>query len=140
MKRRDFLRLAPITLAMPLLVRPAWAAERVLYKPGLAEAAMDGGKVILLDFWTNWCSTCAAQDRVVEGLRAANPAYDKGIDFITVDWDKYADGSLAKSLQIPRRSTLVALKGKTELGRIVAGTSKADIKALLDKALAAATA
>jgi hypothetical protein len=32
------------------------------------------------------------------------------------------------------------LKGDKELGRIVAGTKKADIKALMDTALAAATA
>jgi thioredoxin 1 len=32
----------------------------------------------------------------------------------------------------------VALKGRTEIGRIVAGTSEADIKALLDAAVAAA--
>ncbi|MFN7222948.1 MAG: hypothetical protein ACK4MS_02895 [Paracoccaceae bacterium] len=55
-----------------------------------------------------------------------------------MDWDEYGKGKLSKSLKIPRRSTLVALKGQAELGRIVAGTSKADIKVLLDKALAAA--
>jgi hypothetical protein len=41
-------------------------------------------------------------------------------------------------LNIPRRSTLVVLKGDQELGRIVAGTRKGDIKALLDRALQAA--
>ncbi len=140
MKRRDFLCLAPVTLALPLVPGALWAADRVFYKPGLAEAAMQDGKVILLDFWTNWCTTCAAQDRVVDALRAANPAYDKAVTFITVDWDKYAESDLSKSLQIPRRSTLVALKGKVELGRIVAGTSRADIKALMDQALTAAAA
>jgi thioredoxin 1 len=44
---------------------------------------------------------------------------------------------LAQQLRIPRRSTLVLLKGREELGRIVAGTSKAEIKSLLDKAFAA---
>lgn len=133
MQRRSFLTLAAAGLALP-----AFAAERVFYTPGLAEDAMAAGKVVFLDFWTNWCSTCAAQDRVITDLRAQNPAYDKAITFITVDWDQYADGDLAKALQIPRRSVLVALKGKAELGRIVAGTATDEIKALMDAALAAA--
>lgn len=138
MQRRRFLSLAGAGFALPMLFGPAQAAERTFYAPGLAEKAMADGKVILLDFWTNWCSTCAAQDRVMTGFRAGNPAYDKAITFITVDWDVYAEGDLSRALQIPRRSTLVALKGKAELGRLVAATGPADIKALLDKALAAA--
>lgn len=36
---------------------------------------------------------------------------------------------------IPRRSTLIVLRGDEELGRIVAGTSEAQIKGLMDKGL-----
>ena len=140
MQRRTFLTLAASSLILPGLSFPAMAGERIFYTPGLAEAAMADGKVVFLDFWTNWCSTCATQDRVISDLRAANPAYDAQITFITVDWDKYADSDLSKALKIPRRSTLVALKGETELGRIVAGTARKEIEALMDLALAAATA
>ncbi len=140
MQRRDFLTFTASGLLLTSLSGPARAMEKVFYTPGLAEDAMAAGKVVFLDFWTNWCTTCAAQGRVIEALRAENPAYDQSITFITVDWDQYADGTLSKSLNIPRRSTLVALKGQAEIGRIVAGTAKADIKALLDAALTAATA
>ncbi len=99
---------------------------------------MDAGKVVLLDFWASWCSTCAAQERVLASLKAENPAYEQNIAFFIVDWDEHGKGELSKALKIPRRSTLVAMKGREELGRIVAGTSKADIKDLLDLALAAA--
>lgn len=138
MNRRSFLAVAAaagVALALPLPVR---ANERVFYTPGLAEDAMAAGKVVFLDFWTNWCSTCAAQERVISELRRDNPAYDKAIIFITVNWDQYSEGDLARSLGIPRRSTLVVMKGDQEIGRVVAGTSNADIKALLDAALAAA--
>lgn len=134
MKRRDFISLTAAGFALPGFAR---AEARTFYTPGLAEAAMDAGQVVFLDFWTNWCSTCAAQERVIAALRAGNPAYDAAIVFITVDWDLYADGELAKALNIPRRSTLVALRGHDEIGRIVAGTRERDIRALMDAALAA---
>lgn len=138
MHRRSFLTTAAAGLMLPAL--PARAAERVFYTPGMAEQAMAAGEVVFLDFWTDWCPTCAAQQRVLSDLRRRNPGYDAAITFITVEWDRYSDGDLARALRIPRRSTLVALNGEEEIGRIVAGTAEADIKGLMDAALAAATA
>ena len=86
------------------------------------------------------CSTCAAQERVINALKAENPDYEANITFINVDWDDYGKSDIVKSMKIPRRSTLVVLKGDQELGRIVAGTSKGQIKQLMDTALGAATA
>lgn len=135
MQRRDFLALSAGLVLTPFAAR---AAEPTFYTPGAAEAAMDAGEIVLLDFWASWCSTCAAQERVLAALKAENPAYAQNIRFFIVDWDEHGKGELSRALNIPRRSTLVALKGRQELGRIVAGTSRADIKALLDMALAAA--
>jgi thiol-disulfide isomerase/thioredoxin len=135
MQRRDFLTLAASLTLAPFAAR---AGEATLYTPGAAEAAMDAGKVVLLDFWASWCSTCAAQERVLAELKAANPEYEANIVFFVVDWDEHGKGELSRALNIPRRSTLVALKGREEIGRIVAGTGEAEIKALLDAALAAA--
>jgi len=77
---------------------------------------------------------------VINALLEENPAYAQGVSFINVDWDQWGEGDLVKQLNIPRRSTLVVLKGDQELGRIVAGTAKDKIKALMDLALQAATA
>lgn len=136
MKRRTLILAAPAVLLVP---SNALASERVFYTPGLAEQAMDQGRVVFLDFWTNWCSTCAAQERVIADLRASDPDYNAAITLITVDWDEYSDAQISRDLRIPRRSTLVALKGREEIGRIVAGTSRNDIKELMHAALTAAT-
>lgn len=136
MKRRTFLTLSAGATLAPL----AAYATAMDYTPGLVQQALDNGETVFLDFKASWCSTCAAQERVINALLDDEPAYDEAITFINVDWDTYGNGALAQSLNIPRRSTLVVLKGNQELGRIVAGTSKSDIKALMDTALAAATA
>jgi thioredoxin 1 len=135
MQRRDFLALSASLCLVPFVGRAVAATP---YTPGSAEAAMDAGKIVLLDFWASWCSTCAAQERVLAALKAENPDYERNIEFFIVDWDEHGKGELSKALNIPRRSTLVALKGRDEIGRIVAGTGKAEIKALLDAALAMA--
>ena len=133
MDRRSFLTLSASAALMPGL---AFAATD--YKPGLVKKHLDAGDVVFLDFKASWCSTCAAQERVIKQLKAQNANYAAKIVFIDVDWDQYGRSDLVKSLKIPRRSTLVALKGNKELGRIVAQTSSKTIKALMDTALAAA--
>jgi thiol-disulfide isomerase/thioredoxin len=123
MNRRTLL----LSTAALLLAAPLRADDRTFYTPGLAEAAMDAGEVVVLDFWASWCSTCQAQARVIARLMADNPDYGSKIRFIVVDWDQYGEGDLSR-----------ALKGREEIARIVAGTGQAEIKALFDAALAAA--
>lgn len=137
MNRRDFMiATATITLVAPLTA----TAASLDYTEGLEKTELAAGKTLFLDFSATWCSTCKAQERVINALRAENPAYDAAISFVRVDWDNFGDGTLSQALNIPRRSTLVVLKGDEELGRIVAGTARDAIKALMDVALAAASA
>ncbi len=133
LKRRAFLSLSAGLALAPLATR----AATVDYTPGLVTDALARGETVFLAFNTDWCPTCAAQSRVITALMDENPAYGAAITFVRVDWDKHKNSTLANSLNIPRRSTLVVLKGDKELGRIVAGTRKADIKALMDTALKA---
>jgi thiol:disulfide interchange protein len=120
--------------AMTLAALPAAAAEVTNYTPDALAAAKASGKPFILDFFATWCVTCAAQHRVLDKLRAENPAY-AAIPFIQVDWDQNEHGPLVAAMKIPRRSTLVVLKGDAELGRIVAQTGDAEIEALLKLAL-----
>ena len=135
MHRRDFLALtAAVTLALPRAAR----AEALAYTPDLLEARLAAGEVVFLDFKADWCGTCQAQGRVLAALKAEHPAYEEKVTFIDVDWDTWKDDMIVAEMNIPRRSTLVVLAGGEELGRIVAGTGRAEIKALLDAALSAA--
>ncbi|EAQ01118.1 hypothetical protein OB2597_14209 [Pseudooceanicola batsensis HTCC2597] len=136
MKRRDFLALTAAGIAVPSLS----AAMPLAYKPGLVQEHLDAGETVFLDFKASWCSTCAAQDRVLQKLKAANPAYERVITFVDVDWDTYRKAQFTARLRIPRRSTLVVLKGDDEIGRLVAETREDRIRDLLDAALAAASA
>lgn len=135
MDRRTFLTLTAATAALPFAAH----AAPLDYRPGLADSHLSQGDIVFLDFKASWCSTCAAQERVISALKSENPAYEAKITFINVDWDTYSNSELARSLKIPRRSTLVVLKGDQELGRIVAQTSRASIKDLMDTALTAAS-
>ncbi|AUH33419.1 thioredoxin family protein [Paracoccus tegillarcae] len=137
MNRRDFMiATAAISLAAPL---PAMAGmgKDVAYTPEALQTALADGQTVFLDFKASWCTTCAAQGRVIEALREEDPAYDAGITFMPVDWDEWKDSQIVTDLNVPRRSTLIVLRGDQELGRIIAGTAQKDIKALLDRALQA---
>ncbi|MBT8457142.1 MAG: thioredoxin family protein [Silicimonas sp.] len=136
MNRREFVSVLAAAAVVPAA---AMATTGTAYTPGLVERELAAGKTVFLDFYTSWCSTCASQERTINALKAEFPAYAEAVTFIAVDWDQHSRSDLAKRLAIPRRSTLVVLKGDQELGRIVAGTRREDIKALMDTALTAAT-
>lgn len=135
MNRRFLILGAAAATAMMSL--PAFA-DPLDYAPGLAKQRLDAGEVVFLDFKASWCSTCRAQERVLTELKQGNSDYEAKVTFINVDWDIYGKSELVSRLNIPRRSTLVVLKGNTEIGRIVADTSKRNIKKLMDAALGAA--
>jgi len=132
MKRRHFLAAGT---AAALLPATAKAAGFVDYTPGVIEAALKDGKTVFVDYSAPWCGTCKRQERVVNALRAQDPAYDAAMTFVKVDWDTYKSHEVTVFRSIPRRSTLLVLRGEDELGRIVAGTSQSQIKSLMDTGL-----
>ncbi|MBN9671776.1 thioredoxin family protein [Labrenzia aggregata] len=140
MNRRNFLVSTVFAgLMATLLPAPGQASDTLAYTPGLIEEQLAAGKTVFVDYAASWCGTCARQERVINALRSSNPAYNDAIVFVRVDWDDYRGHAVTTSRKIPRRSTLLVLKGDKELGRIVAGTGEAQIKALLDTGLQAGT-
>lgn len=134
MHRRVFLSSALAAGLLPAVAR----ASFVDYAPGIIDTALADGQTVFVDYSAPWCGTCRRQERVINALRSENPAYDTAMTFVKVDWDTYRTHDVTTSRSIPRRSTLLVLRGDEELGRIVAGTSEAQIKALMDLGVQAA--
>lgn len=113
------------------LAPAALLAKPRAFAPGLVADRLSARETVFRDFKAAWWSTCRAQVRVIGALKEENAAYEDtfiSIDrFISIDWDDGGNARLAQDLNTPRRSTLVVLKGEREQGRIVAGTSRADI-------------
>jgi len=139
MDRRQFVTLSLAAGASLALPHSAMAAI-LQYRDGLVQQRLAAGETVFVDFSATWCGTCRSQARSINALKGENPAYAQAVTFVRVDWDNFGRGQLAQRLNIPRRSTLVVLKGNRELGRLVANTRKGDIKALMDTALQAASA
>jgi len=137
MDRRLFLTTLSATALLPLAGR----AAPLDYMPGMINERLDAGETVFLDYKASWCGTCMAQERVLNRLKEANPAYEANITFINIDWDTYKRTEVVSSMNVPRRSTLIAIgPDRREIGRIVAQTGESEIKALMDAALAVATA
>ncbi|MBX3568539.1 MAG: thioredoxin family protein [Rhizobiaceae bacterium] len=134
MNRRSFLG----SMVAGMVLFPSLAGASTVfvdYRPGVIEDALAAGKTVFVDYSAWWCTTCRSQARTLDRLLSENPAYGQKMMFVRVDWDDFGDQPVARDRNIPRRSTLLVLRGKAELGRIVAGTSQDEIKALLDKGL-----
>lgn len=132
MKRRHLLAAMAAATLVPNFALATGFTE---YKPGVIEAALAEGKTVFVDFSATWCSTCKRQERVINSLRSENPAYDAAMTFVKVDWDTYKSHEVSVFRGIPRRSTLILLRGDEELGRIVAGTAVKQIQSLMDAGL-----
>jgi len=135
MDRRTF-----IAATAAALGAPAMALAKQDVDPATIRNALSKGETVFVDFYTDWCTTCRAQQRALQALKSENPKYEQAISFYSINWDTHKSSDFAKSLRIPRRSTLVVLKGNQEIGRIVAGTGKKQIQDLMDAGLSAATA
>lgn len=103
--------------------------------PADVQAAQARGEAVFVDFKASWCSTCRAQEKVIGALLEEDPSLAQKITFLSLDWDQFADDPFTTGLNVPRRSTLIAFKGDTEQGRIIAGTDRDEIEALIHSLL-----
>lgn len=127
-------RHALISLASAALVRslaPAQAKTDTAFDQAAFDAAQASEKPILLHVFANWCETCHAQRAVLDKLEA-DAAFTNYV-VLAIDFDTQKD--VMRSFGATSRSTMIAFKGKTEVGRLVGDTKLATIKALMTKGL-----
>ena len=118
-------------IAMPGLLRPAFAVERVPFDRSAFEGALKAGQPVLVDISATWCITCKQQHIVLDKL-FAQPKY-AGFTVFTVDYDTEKD--IMRSFGAQQRATLIAFKDGKEVGRSSWQTGEAEIAALLSKAV-----
>jgi len=128
MSRRSLLAAA---IAGALFAAPALAAEKVDYTPAAFDAALKGGKSILVEIHAPWCPTCKAQKPILAELEA-KPEY-RDLVVVHVDFDSQKDA--VQRFGARMQSTLITFKDGKETGRSVGETNPAAIAALVAKAI-----
>jgi len=86
---------------------------------------------VVVHFHADWCSTCVAQAKSLEALKA-DPQL-KSVTVLIADYDK--EKELRKTMKIRSQSVMVVFKGPQEVTRLAGQTQAADIKAAFLKAL-----
>ena len=115
------LRAFIISLAFILGLSPALAATGWIdYWPEQFAEAQTAGKTILVDVYADWCPTCKKQHPILEELKSDDRVQDAL--FIRVDFDVHKE--FLKDHRIPRQSTILIFKGKTEIDRSIAETDR----------------
>ncbi|QBF29769.1 thioredoxin [Thalassococcus sp. S3] len=138
MDRRQFLTFSAAASLFPLAAQAAYHATP--YRTGLLMEMRETGNAFILNFNASWSLTSQIKRDTIGALKANNPQYSSYITFIDIDWDTYGPSQMAQRLKIQRHSTLIALQGKGEIGRLEAEIDERRIKAFLDKTLEAARA
>lgn len=116
-------------LALPLALIAATTASAQPIQPfsfDALKAAQAAGKPILVDVFAPWCPTCRAQAPTIDSL-ATDPSA-RNLVILRVDFD-HQSAELAY-LHVNKQATLIAYKGKAELGRALGITDPGQIKAL----------
>jgi thioredoxin 1 len=108
----------------------SFAAELPFSKPAF-DKAIAAGQPVVVDFAASWCPTCKQQKPIVQGL--LKDPKRKALTVFVADFDK--EEALKKEFNVTMQSTLLAFKGGKEVARSTGQTDKAELGALLDKAL-----
>ena len=121
------------TLMVGLLAMATWANALELkpFSQSELSAVQQQGRPVVVHFHADWCSTCVAQAKSLEVLKA-DPQL-KAVTVLIADYDK--EKELRKSMKIRSQSVMVVFKGPQEVTRLAGQSQASDIKATFLKAL-----
>jgi thioredoxin 1 len=86
------------------------------------------GNYILIHFFADWCPSCQAQKKVLDKLMVSDDDLRK-VTFLVVAYDE--ELSVRKKFSVDRQSTLILMKGKSEIAREAGITSKQKLLSFL---------
>ena len=132
MLRRHFLASGLAWGAIPAKAS-TYSAE--IYAPTTWPEIRDGNDRVVLNFRASWSITCQIKEELISDLLMQNTDYDR-LTFVDVNWDTFGQSVwVQQRLKVERRSTLIALRGTSEIARIVNQPYEHNIRAFLDTAL-----
>ena len=109
----------------------ATMAAEVPFSQATFDQLRKAGKPSVVHVYATWCGTCKVQSGIVTPL-LAQPEFSS-LTLLRVDFDK--EKEVVQALGVSDRSTFVAFKGATEVGRSVADMNRESIAGLFRKAL-----
>lgn len=109
---------------------PVWGQDTSPVFETYEEGLEIGEGPVVVAFWTDWCTTCSRQERVVDELRGSRE-YDN-VRFVKVDWDKHKDSEIGSWYGVHRRSTLISVFDGTRVDILNSETRSGRIEDFLD--------
>ncbi|MBT8389093.1 MAG: thioredoxin family protein [Altererythrobacter sp.] len=103
----------------------------VQYTPEALAAAQASGDPVVVDVFAPWCPTCRAQAPILDELRLDDRLADA--TFIKVNFDE--NKAFLRAHRIPRQSTILVFKGRTEVARSIAETNRMRLRAVVLNAI-----
>jgi thiol-disulfide isomerase/thioredoxin len=125
----------PFRVILASIILTATGAVTMAAEVPFSQATFDdlrkAGKPSVVHVYATWCGTCKVQSAIVTSL-LAQPEFSS-LTLLKVDFDK--EKELIQALGVSDRSTFVAFKGATEVGRSVADMNRESIAGLFRRAL-----
>lgn len=125
------LKLALIaSLLLSVVVLPASAAMALEdFDDDAFVAARSADKAIILDFAASWCVVCKVQELIFRRAEFS----ERCLIVFTIDFDKNA--ALKRRFGVSYPATLIVIRGKQEIGRLVGEARTQSIMRLIKKSL-----
>ena len=95
------------------------------------EEALATSSLVLADFWAEWCGPCRMMNPVIEKIKKE---YAGKVEVVKVNADIHPE--LTEQYAVQSLPTLIFMKNKEVVLRVVGMTPEANIKGSLDKMLA----
>jgi thioredoxin 1 len=133
LNKRHLLGFALTLAAIPFMaaIAPVAALDKAPFDAKAFEDAQTAGKAILVEITAPWCPTCKAQAPILAKL-SSTPKFKDMVRF-NIDFDSQKD--LLRKFNVRMQSTMIAFRGKQEVGRSTGDTNPDSIERLLEKSI-----